>query len=142
MKVILDTNVFVSGVFFGGPPYRILEAWRDAKIQLVVSQEILDEYRRIGENLAEQFPSVDLEPILELVIMGAEMFSVQNLREPVCKDPDDDKFLACALASKCKVIVSGDKNLLKVSGFRGIKVIRPRNFVDEYLKQPAPVDNR
>ncbi len=64
MKVILGTNVFVSGVFFGGPPYRILEAWRDAKIQLVVSQEILDEYRRIGENLAEQFSNVDLEPIL------------------------------------------------------------------------------
>ena len=133
MKVILDTNVFVSGVFFSGPPYRILEAWRDGKIQLVMSQEILDEYRRIGENLAEQFPNVDLEPILELVTMGAEMFSAQNLREPVCKDPDDDKFLACALASKCKVIVSGDKNLLKVSGFGGIKVIRPRNFVDEYL---------
>ncbi len=54
------------------------------------------------------------------------MFSVQNLREPVCKDPDDDKFLACALASKCKVIVSGDKNLLKVSGFHGIRVIRLR----------------
>ena len=88
MKVILDTNVFVSGVFFSGPPYRILEAWRDSKIQLVVSQEILDEYRRIGESLAEQFQNVDLEPILELVTMGAEMFSVQNLREPVCKDPD------------------------------------------------------
>jgi putative PIN family toxin of toxin-antitoxin system len=133
MKVILDTNVFVSGVFFSGPPYRILEAWRDGKIQLVMSQEILDEYRRIGKKLAEQFPNVDLEPILDLVTMRAEMFSVRNLRVPACKDPDDDKFLACALASKCKVIVSGDKNLLRVSGFRGIKVIRPRNFVDEYL---------
>jgi putative PIN family toxin of toxin-antitoxin system len=133
MKVILDTNVFVSGVFFSGPPYRILEAWRDGKIQLGMSQEILDEYRRVGESLAEQFPNVELQPMLELITINAELFSVQNLPEPVCKDPDDDKFLACALASKCKVIISGDKNLLKVSGFHGIRVIRPRDFVDEYI---------
>jgi len=133
MKVILDTNVFVSGVFFSGPPYRILEAWRDGKIQLVMSREILDEYRRVGESLAEQFPNVELQPMLKLITTNAELFSVQNLPEPVCKDPDDDKFLACALASKCKVIISGDKNLLKVSGFHGIRVIRPRDFVDEYI---------
>jgi len=133
MKVILDTNVFVSGVFFSGPPYRILEAWRDGKIQLVMSQEILDEYRRVGESLAEQFPNVELQPMLKLITTNAELFSVQNLPEPVCKDPDDDKFLACALASKCKVIISGDKNLLKVVGFHGIRVIRPRDFVDEYI---------
>jgi putative PIN family toxin of toxin-antitoxin system len=133
VKVILDTNVFVSGVFFSGPPYRILEAWRNGKIQLVMSQEILDEYRRVGESLAEQFPNIELQPMLELITINAELFSVQNLPEPVCRDPDDDKFLACVLTSKCKVIISGDKNLLKVSGFHGIRVIRPRDFVDEYL---------
>jgi len=55
------------------------------------------------------------------------------LPEPVCDDPDDDKFLACAIAGKCNVIVSGDKHVLKVSGYRGIEVVRPRKFVDEYL---------
>jgi putative PIN family toxin of toxin-antitoxin system len=45
MRIILDTNVFVSGIFFTGPPYRILEAWRDRKIELVVSPEILEEYQ-------------------------------------------------------------------------------------------------
>ena len=51
MRVVLDTNVFVSGVFFGGIPGRILEAWRDARIQLVLSAEILDEYQRVGQTL-------------------------------------------------------------------------------------------
>lgn len=51
MKVVLDTNVFVSGLFFSGPPYEILSAWRDGRLQLVVSAEILDEYRRVGERL-------------------------------------------------------------------------------------------
>lgn len=136
MRIILDTNVFVSGVFFAGPPYRILEAWRDGKVQLVASRKILEEYQRVGDALAKQFPGTSLQPILELVAMNAEVFLDQDLPQPVCADPDDDKFLACAVASGCKVIVSGDRHLLKVSGFGGIRVIRPRQFIDECLRFP------
>ena len=133
MRVILDTNVFVSGVFFSGPPYRILEAWRGGKLQLVASQEILEEYQRVGETLAEQFPGVNLQPIIDLVTTNAEVFPNQVLPESICEDPDDDKFIACALAGRCRVIISGDRHLLKVSGFRGVTGMRPRRFIDEYL---------
>ena len=133
MRVILNTNVFVSGVFFAGPPYRILEAWRDGELQLVVSEEILEEYQRVGETLAEQFPGINLQPIIDLVTTNAEIFPNQILRGSVCEDPDDDKFIACAIASRCKMIVSGDRHLLKVSGFGGVKVMKPRQFIDEYL---------
>ena len=80
MKVIMDTNVFVSGVFFSGPPYRILEAWRDDKIQLVVSPEILQEYRRVGEILAEEHPVISLSPWIELVVQRASIFSAPPLQ--------------------------------------------------------------
>jgi putative PIN family toxin of toxin-antitoxin system len=133
VKVILDTNVFVSGIFFSGPPYRILEAWRDDKIQLVVSPEILEEYRRVGEILAEDHPAISLSPWIELVVQKASIFSVPPLAEIVCDDPDDNKFLACALASKSRAIVSGDKHLLKVSGYEGIEVLKPRDFLEKYL---------
>jgi putative PIN family toxin of toxin-antitoxin system len=133
VRVILDTNVFVSGVFFSGPPYRILEAWRDGKLQLVASQEILEEYQRVGETLAEQFAGVNLQPIIDLVTTNAEIFPNQVLPESLCEDPDDDKFIACALAGRCRVIISGDRHLLKVSGFRGLTVMSPRRFIDEYL---------
>lgn len=133
MKIILDTNVFISGVFFTGPPYRILRAWRDGKVQLVISQEILEEYQRVGKTLARQFPGIDVGPILELLAIKAELVKAPGLLEPVCNDPDDDKFLACALASKARLIVSGDKHLLRVSGYRRIVIVRPRKFIDEYL---------
>ena len=55
------------------------------------------------------------------------------LKQPICEDPDDDKFFACALASGSKVIISGDKHLLKVTGYQGIQVLKPREFVDKYL---------
>jgi putative PIN family toxin of toxin-antitoxin system len=133
VRVILDTNVVISGVFFTGPPYHILRAWRDGTVHIVVSAEIIGEYLRVGRALAKQFPGVDLDPILTLLAAEAELIVAPSLPEPVCNDPDDDKFLACALASKTKIIISGDKQLLRVSGYRGIEVIRPRTFVDEYL---------
>jgi uncharacterized protein len=135
VRIVLDTNVFVSGVFFSGPPFRILEAWRDGRLELAISKEILDEYQRVGEELAKQYPAIDLRPILDLVIVKAKLFPSQNLSETVCEDPDDDKFFACAIASKSKIIVSGDKHLLKVSGYRGVKVLSPREFVDIYLSR-------
>ena len=125
--------MFISGVFFTGPPYQILQAWRDGRLQIILSREILAEYQRVEERLAEQFPHVDLAPVIELVAMKGKMVRALRLPATVCDDPDDDKFLACALAGRCKVVVSGDKHLLKVSGYRGIRVVRPKDFVAECL---------
>ena len=135
MRVILDTNVFVSGVFFGGIPARILRAWRDAHIQLVLSAEILEEYQRVGGILKDQYPGVDLEPFLTLLAVHAELVEAPALAEPVTADPDDDKFFACAVAAGVTVIVSGDKDLLDQSGWRGVRVLRPRQFADEFLAE-------
>jgi putative PIN family toxin of toxin-antitoxin system len=134
MRLVLDTNVFLSGVFFSGPPYEILNAWRHRKVDLVISPDILDEYRRVGERLAKRYSGVDLEPFLELLAIKARIVEVPPLDESVCSDPDDDKFIACALASRTKLICSGDKALLRASGYRGITILRPKDFVDSYLK--------
>ena len=134
MRIVLDTNVFISGIFFTGPPHRILTAWHDGEIEIVASAEILDEYRRVGKELSHQFPGVDIEPLLALLAIGAEMVIAPELPEPVSQDPDDDKFLACALAGRCEVVVSGDKHLKKVTGYWGIDVLSPRAFVDCYLR--------
>jgi putative PIN family toxin of toxin-antitoxin system len=133
VKVVLDTNVFISGVFFGGPPYQILKAWRDGKVQLALSLEILDEYQQVGEILAKDHPNINLKPILDYVTWNAVIYAAPPLPEAVCEDPDDDKFIACALASESPVIVSGDKHLRKVSGYHEIEVLNPREFVDQYL---------
>jgi putative PIN family toxin of toxin-antitoxin system len=133
VKVVIDTNVFMSGVFFTGPPSKILEAWRDQRIRIVVSPDILEEYRRVGDLLAKRFPGIDMGLILELLMLNAETVSSESLPEPVCSDPDDDKFFACALKSGARFIVSGDKHLLKASGYKGLQVISPRKFVDDYL---------
>jgi len=117
VKIVLDTNVFVSGVFFGGPP-----------------GEILAEYERVTSELAARFPNIDPAPFLALVALNAELRDCPPLHEQACADADDDKFLACALATCSECIVSGDRLLLKASGYQGVEVIRPRDFVDRHLQ--------
>lgn len=134
MKIVLDTNVFVSAVFFGGVPGRILDAWAAGRIQIVASAEILDEYQRVGLVLAAQYPGVDLSPVLTDFITNAEIVAAPPLAEPVSCDPDDDKFLACALAARVDAVVSGDRDLLTHDGWRGIAILKPRRFVDDYLR--------
>ena len=130
MRIVLDTNVFVSGVFFGGHPGSILEAWRDGRVNVVVSPEIIEEYVRVGQRLSSRFPGVDLTPALDLLGTSATLVEVSPLAEPVCRDPDDDKFLACAIAAKVGYLVSGDRDLLAASPYRTVVVVRPRALID------------
>jgi putative PIN family toxin of toxin-antitoxin system len=135
VKIVLDTNVFVSGVFFHGPPAQILDAWRDGRVVPAVSASILEEYHRVGIVLSDRYEGADVEPLLTLLAIHSELVDAPDLPEPVCEDPDDDKFLACALAAGCQVVVSGDRHLRRVSGWSGIQVLTPRQFVEQYLDQ-------
>ncbi len=72
--------------------------------------------------------------LLRLVLVTADFVAAHDLSEPVCSDPDDDKFLACAIASGVSLIVSGDRALLRVDGFAGVRVVTPRTFLDRSLK--------
>ncbi|MDO3377132.1 hypothetical protein M3027_03240 [Geoalkalibacter halelectricus] len=68
-----------------------------------------------------------------MVVVEAEMCQPEPLCEAVSADPDNDKFIACALSSGSKLIVSGDKHLLDVRGFRGLAILKQRSFVEKYL---------
>ena len=134
MKIVLDTNVFISGIFFYGPPSKILQAWRDSKIQIILSEEILEEYQRVAEELSSKFPAVDIDRIIELLTIHGEVIKTKDISVCVCEDPDDNKFIECAIASNSKLIVSGDKHLLNITGYQDISVLKPRSFVDNHLK--------
>jgi len=120
MKVVLDTNVLVSGIFFSGPPAKILRAWSQGKFRLVLSPEILDEYTRVSAELADKFPDIDIRRILDLVVVRSVVCSPAALPLQVCEDPHDDKFFAAAMDTRTKIIISGDKHLLKVTGYEGV----------------------
>ena len=134
MRVVLDTNVLISGAFFSGPPSLILDACTASTFRLVLSPEIVDEYRRVGEEFIRTSPNPDFERLLNFLVAHAILVDAPQLDRPLCRDPGDDKFIACAIAGKADVIVSGDRDMLAVSGQLGIRVLRPREFVTRYLE--------
>lgn len=135
MRIVLDTNVLMSGIFFGGAPGKILHAWKAGRIGLAVSPEIIKEYIATAEVLSVRYENISLESILTLVVQHSELWQSPTFVEQVCSDPDDDKFLACALASGADCVVSGDKALQRVSGYRNVLVMAPRPFVDAIARR-------
>ena len=129
MKVVLDTNVLMSGIFFGGSPAKVLDAWRGGRFGLVVSAEIKNEYARVAEELTSEYGAFDAGRILQLIARTAETVCPEPLNDQVCSDPDDDIFIATAIAGKAGVIVSGDKALRRVSGFHRISILSPGDFM-------------
>jgi putative PIN family toxin of toxin-antitoxin system len=135
VRIVLDTNVLISGIFFAGYPYEILDAWRQGRLDIATSPEILEEYSRVVLELAAGFQEIDPHAILSLIMIESHLTTAAPLPHQVCDDPDDDKFLACAIASGARIIVSGDKALRRVTGYQGISVLSPRDFVARHLSR-------
>lgn len=134
MKVVLYTNVLISGIFFGGLPRAVLDRWAEERFQLQVSPLILDEYVRTCERLSESHPGLDFQPILASIIGHGKLVPDFTSSVSITADPDDDKFMLCARDAGA-IIVSGDQHLLDASGWEGVRVMKPHDFL-KYLNNP------
>jgi len=132
MRVVIDTNVFVSS-FFGGNPRKIIDLWKNVNINLCLSKDILEEYvdvlQRVGLKEEEE-----IEELLSLFAKGFNiLFITKTPKIRVVKDdPDDDKFIECAVALKAEVIITGDEALKRVGEYMGIKILTPQQFLKTY----------
>jgi putative PIN family toxin of toxin-antitoxin system len=129
MKVVIDTNVFVSS-FFGGNQRKIIDLWKKEKLTLCLSKDVLDEYIDVLQRVGLKDED-ELEELLSLFAKGFNiLFTTKTPKILVVKDdPDDDKFVECAVALKAEVIITGDKVLKAVSEYMGIKILTPQQFL-------------
>ena len=123
MKVVLDTNVLISGIFFGGLPRAVLDAWAEERFELLVSPLIFDEYGRTCERLSESHPGLEFQSVLASIIGHGKLVPDLTSSFPITADPDDDKFMLCA-RDWGAIIISGDRHLLDVSGWEGVRVMK------------------
>ena len=132
MKVVIDTNVFVSS-FFGGNPKKIIDLWKNEEIVLCLSKDILDEYIDVLQRVGLQDEN-EIEELLSLFAKGFNiLFTTKTPKIKAVKgDPDDDKFLECAVALKAEVIITGNKALKTMDEYMGIKILNPHQFLNTY----------
>lgn len=126
---MLDTNVFISGIFWDGIPGKILDAAQNEEFELVTSLECIYELHRVLLEFKDKLGTDVVEFWTYFAISNSIIALPQIHFSIIDKDPDDDKFLDAAVAGKAKFIVSGDKHLLDLKEFRGIKIMKPAEFL-------------
>ena len=134
MRIVIDTNVLISGVFLGGFPRKILSAVVGQKITACATAEIINEYEEIVQEMINRKQGHINRAILSPLIQAMEII------EPVthigiCRDPDDNKFLECAKDSHALYIVSGDKDLLVIEQFGNIQIVNAKDFCEKYFSE-------
>lgn len=129
MEAVLDTNVLVSGIFFGGLPGKILDAWTESRFEIYVTPHILGEYASAlsayGGKKAESLKDYWISALIE----HAHHVLDPTTYPRVCRDPHDDKFLYCAVSVKADYLITGDKDLKALEGSYDFKIVSPRTFL-------------
>lgn len=127
MRLVLDTNVVLSALLWGGTPYRLLQLAEEGELQLYTSPELAAELCEILERphlaarLAEKGASSNT--ITELYLEFARAVTPLSVPRVVPDDPDDDHVIACAMTAKANLIVSGDKHLLELREHHGVRIV-------------------
>jgi len=128
IRVVLDTNVFISALFWKGAPYQIFKRVLNGAILNFTSPQILEE---IEGRLLDKFklPPEKVKEFLEIIIFNSQIVFPKRKLNIVKEDPSNNKIIECVLEAKASFIISGDRHLLKIKEYREIKIISPREFI-------------
>ncbi len=140
-RAVLDTNIYISGTILAhGTPFDVLEAWRRQTYILITSEAIIAELKRVLHypRIRKRYSITDQDATRLIESLHAEAMVVAGDYEVsgVSPDPDDDKFLACALEGQADYIVTGDPHLLNLKQYHGIKILKPHEFLKR-LSSPS-----
>ena len=127
MKIVLDTNVLVSGIFWGGVPFKILEHWILNDFEIVVTPDILNEYVRVISTVGKKRSDI-MSDWIDLITIKTVIIEKQ-IEIALSRDKDDDKFLECAISGGVDFIVSGDDDLLILKSIHSIPILKPSEFL-------------
>ena len=132
-KVVLDANVWVSALLWGGKPAAIIRAAEESKLVIVVSEAIMGEISQVlaYPKLAKvyQAEGLHLEELIEAVLCVVKFVEVTQKVKVVVEHPADDKFIECALAARANYLVSGDRHLLKVGNYKRTRIVTVNEFL-------------
>jgi len=141
MKVVFDTNIYVSFLLVSSPSpiLKLLEFWQQGKLEVFISPEILQELARVlSDKKLKRYLNLSQEDknnYLRLITQEALVVKVNCRVDLIEKDPTDNKFLELAKTIKANFIISGDKHLLKLAEFQGTKIVSAREFVEMIEKR-------
>lgn len=127
-KIVLDTNVLVSGLL-GGTATDLIRRWRSGAFKLIVSEEIVAEYRKVLMRPKFGLPGWVVEELLDYLQSTSTWIEPSGDVKADARDPSDNKFLVAAIVGEADWIVSSDNDLLDIGEFEGIRITSPWEFL-------------
>jgi len=139
VRVVVDTNIWVSGLLWRGMPWVVMRMAESGAVELCVAPAMLVELAEVlsYERFQPRLEQLGLTPaeLVAYVVNLASIFEVPEGDTIVVADPDDDVFLHCAIAARASYIVSGDHHLLDLTEYAGIPVLTIREFVTQFFPE-------
>lgn len=136
IPVVIDTNVFVSALLFGGTPGKLITFWKSKKIQPHLTSEILAEILRVLAYPKFQLTEKEIQYLLYVETLPfCTVVAAQSGSAIVKEDPSDDMFIRCCEVAKAKALISGDNHLLNLKSYRGTLILTPSQFIKRFREQ-------
>ena len=134
IRVVLDTNVLVSALLFEGPLTSLVEGWKQGRFIPIFSRETFQEFKAVLSYPKFKLSKEEIAALLEEILPFFEVAEVQEEIRGICRDPEDDKFISCALAGSAEWIISGDLDLLALKKFGSLRILKPSDFLQRLGK--------
>ena len=128
MKVVLDTNIFISGIFWKGGSNKVILNWKEGKFTLVTSLEAVSEIIKVLKDFKIKLSDEMIKEWVDLIVRNSMIVEPKEKIEAVKDDPKDNIFIETAVVGNADYIISQDNHLLKLKDFGGIKIITPEEF--------------
>ncbi|PIZ82801.1 putative toxin-antitoxin system toxin component, PIN family [Candidatus Pacearchaeota archaeon CG_4_10_14_0_2_um_filter_05_32_18] len=130
MRIVLDTNVFISGIFWDGNfCSKIIDKWKNEEFELVSSLEIIEELLNTLKHFKIQLDEETIESWRNVIIERAIIAESSERLDVIKEDPNDNKFLETAIAGKADFIITQDNHLLKVKRLNNVMILNPEEFL-------------
>ncbi len=128
-KLVLDSNVFISALVFGGKPREILELAVRGLVEIAISDDILEEIRGVLGGKKFQYPARIVRALISEIEELAHFVQPERKVEAIAEDPEDNRVLECAVEAGANIIVSGDSHLLALQSFGVIRIMNADEFL-------------
>ena len=130
MKIVIDSNVFVSSFFWGGHPREVFERVINGFDELYITDEIIKEITSVMSSSKFYVNSIEIEDYIKIIEKYSQKIALKNVPKSISRDNDDDKILQCGLDGNVDYIVTGDKDLLVLKEYETIKIFNPKDYLE------------
>jgi putative PIN family toxin of toxin-antitoxin system len=130
MKIVIDSNVFISSFFWSGNPQKIFDRVINGLDELFITDKIIEEITSVMGSRKFNANRSEIEDYVKIIEKYSKKTVSKNVPEPISRDKDDDKILQCGFNGNVDFIITGDKDLLVLKEYKAIKIITPKKYLE------------